>query len=376
MIAAAGVALVAGAVAARVALARLRAPVLPPPATGPPRVTVLLPVRDEEANVGACLAALLAQSAPVRVRVLDDGSSDRTREIAARAAAADRRVELLEVPPPVAGRSGKVNALAHGAAEGTTDWILAIDADARPAPDAIARALEAARLHGLGAVSLAARQRAVTLGEALLTPLVLGLLDAQLGDWSRAARGEGPPVANGQFVLLRAAALRAIGGYASIAGEPLDDVALARRLAAAGHRVGFWRAREALEVRMYPGFGASFRGWRRNLALLGGTLGAPAWLALAALLLPPTVAFSAALLREPSAALIAWLGGASASILLRAGTGSCPFYGLLAPLDGLALAGCLLAARTDRKEGRVESWRGRALEPGPDEEAQPPSGAE
>jgi hypothetical protein len=280
------------------------------------------------------------------------------------------------VPPPAAGRSGKVNALAHGAVGVATDWILALDADARPAPDALARALPAALEHGLAAVSLAARQRAATPGEALLTPLVLGLLDAQLGDWSRAARGEGPPVANGQFVLVRREALEAIGGYAAIAGQPLDDVALARRLAAAGHRVGFWRAREVLEVRMYEGLGASFRGWRRNLALLGGELGARARLALAALLLPPAAALAAALLGEPTAAQVAWLGGATTSILLRAGTGSLPFYGLLAPLDGLALVVCLLAARGDEKEGRIEPWRGRALVPGTETEAQPPRAQE
>ncbi len=361
------VALLAIGGALRLLALRIRAPVLPPPLAPAEPVTVLLPVRDEQENVEACLAALLAQTIPIRVRVLDDGSTDRTAELVDRIAAADRRVRRFEVQPPAVGRSGKVNALATGSddlASGAADWLLSIDADARPAPDAIGRALAAADRHGLDAVSLAARQRTCNAAEALLTPAVFALLDALLGDWGRVARGEGAPVANGQFFLIRTRALAAIGGFASIAGEPLDDVALARKLAAGGHRVGFWRAREALEVRMYRGFAASFAGWRRNLALILGDRPATILVAVAIAIAPVVTAISAIVLGRPGAALLAWAGGAVASILLRLGSGSPPLYGVLFPLDGLALGACLLAARSDRSRGRLARWRGRDLDPG------------
>lgn len=360
--------------AARVALARARAPVLPPAASNPPRVTVLLPVRDEEENVAAALVALAAQTVPLEIRVLDDGSNDSTAAIVAALAASDRRIQLFAVPPPPEGANGKVHALAWGLAGVDSDWLLAVDADARPAPEAVARALAAAGETRLDAISLAARQRVATVGEALLTPLVFGLLDAELGDWRRAARGESAPVANGQFVLVRRAALLAIGGYAALALERLDDIALARRFTAAGFRIGFWRARDLLEVRMYRGFVATFRGWRRNLALLFG--GRPRLVlgAIAAALLPATVGVASLVAGSSRLAFLSWLAGAAASALLRAGTGSSALFGALYPLDAVASALCLLAARRDRARGQIAAWRGRSLELRAGDQV--PSGAE
>lgn len=361
-------ALAALAVALRAALPRLRAPRLAAPEDPceSTAVDVLLPVRDEASNLADCVAALLAQRVPVRVLVLDDGSRDGTAAIAVALAAAEPRVAFERVPEPPAGASGKVAALAHGERRTAGAWLLAVDADARPAPEALACALATARARSLDALSLAARQRAPRPGEALLTPLVFALLDVALGDWRRAADGRGAPVANGQFLLVRRAALAAVGGYGAIATEPLDDVALARRLAAGGFRVGFLRARSALAVRMYRGAGATFHGWRRNLALIfGARPGAP--LAAAALLAAPGVAAVAALAAgRPGTALAAWAAGALASAVARSGTGSSPLWGLLHPFDALALAGTLAVAARDHRRGRLARWRGRDLSPGAD----------
>jgi hypothetical protein len=368
------------AFAARAALGRARAPRLPPAAAPKASsVTVLLPVRDEEANLAACLAAVLRAPEVAAVRVLDDGSRDRTAQIARDAVRRDARVELLAVPAPPPGRSGKIHALAHGLRGVASDWVLSLDADARPAADALGRALAAARAHRLDAISLAARQRIGSPGEALVTPLVFALLDLVLGDWRRAARGDGPPVANGQFFLLRHTALVAVGGFEAIADEPLDDVALARRLGAAGFRVGFWRAGGALEVRMYAGLTASFRGWRRNLALVVGARRALVSSAIAIALAPLAVAVVASSVGAPGAALVAWSLGALASALARAGTGSSPWWGALYPLDALVWTGCLVGASRDRARGRLAPWRGRRLSPpapeGPPDQPPAPSDA-
>lgn len=350
--------------ALRLALARLAAPALPEPHPSPPRVAVLLPVRDEEENVVDCLAALRAQSCPVEIRLLDDGSTDRTAELARQVAAGDPRVRVSTVPAPAAGANGKVNALATGSEGVATEWILAVDADARPAPETLARALGAAAFHRLDALSLAAAQRCGTAGEALLTPPVFALLDFLLGDWERAARGEGAPVANGQFLLVRRAALEAVGGYDALADEPLDDVALARRFVERGLRVGFLRARAALAVRMYHGFAATFRGWRRNLGLIAGDRPRLAAAAAAAALAPALVAALALVLRGGRgwlAAVVAWAGGVAASTLVRLDSGSDARYGALYPFDALAFVACLVAAVADRRSGALAPWRGRVV---------------
>jgi glycosyltransferase involved in cell wall biosynthesis len=368
---AAGVA--ALALALRAALPRALAPRLEPAVSdGPlPTVDVLLPVRDEEANLADCIASLRAQSVPTSILVLDDGSRDGTAAIAAALAAGDPRIALEPVPEPPAGASGKVAALAHGVRRTGAEWLLALDADARPAPDALARALATARARGLDALSLAARQRTAGAGEALLTPLVFALLDLALGSWRHAADGTGEPVANGQFLLIRRPALAAIGGYEAIAAEPLDDVALARRLSADGFRVGFLRAGGALSVRMYRGAAATLLGWRRNLALVFGPRPArqQAWAALLAA--PGAVALTALAAGRPRTALVAWAGGVLASAVARAGTGSSPLWGVLHPLDSLALFGTLAVAARDHRRGRLARWRGRELPPVADRSSRP-----
>src|SRR5690606_32900857 len=153
-----------------------------------PTVTVLLPVRDEEANLDPCLDTLLAQTARPEVLVVDDGSTDRTLERARRRAAAEPRLTVIEAGPLPAGWGGKVHALsvAHRHLRerpgGPPRWLLSTDADTRHHPELLARALAAAARHRLDLVSVAGRQEVAGAGENLLTPPVFALLDAVLGD--------------------------------------------------------------------------------------------------------------------------------------------------------------------------------------------------
>ncbi|RPH57580.1 glycosyltransferase, partial [bacterium] len=149
---------------------RRRAPALPPPSASPPEVTVLLPVRDEERNVTACLESLLAQTVMPLVRVIDDGSTDATAALVAEKAAGEPRLELLPAGPLPPGWRGKVHALEAGSRGVATPWILTTDADTRHAPDLLARSLEAAARGELDAVSLAGFQEVRGPGEELLVP--------------------------------------------------------------------------------------------------------------------------------------------------------------------------------------------------------------
>jgi cellulose synthase/poly-beta-1,6-N-acetylglucosamine synthase-like glycosyltransferase len=276
-------------------------------------------------------------------------------------AAGEPRLTLLAAGPLPPGWRGKVHALQVGAQGVETPWLLSTDADTRHAPDLLACAHAAAVDRGLDAVSLAGSQEVRGLGENLLLPAVFALLDALLGDWEEAAAGRGPAVANGQFILMRREALEACGGFAAVRGAAMiDDVALVARLRAGGFRTGFFRA-AGLQVRMYRGWGEALRGWRRNL---GGLLGAsPRTVATAIVVLVlPAAAFGAAVLagRAVEATLL-WGLGAAASMLLRSGGGYRPAWGLLYPLDALALAAVLLLGTLDRRQGSLVSWRGREM---------------
>ena len=319
-------------------------------------------MRDEEENLVGCVSSLLAQQGEPPLRVIDDASTDRTAKLLAAIARREPRVTPVIARPLPAGWGGKVNALASGLESVETAWILLTDADTRHAPDLLARAHAAAAEHGLDALSLSGQQRTVGLGEALLTPAVYGLLDRMLGDWRPYARGEGAtPIANGQYILLKTEALHAIGGFARIAHEPLDDVALARALNQAGFKVGFRRAQQGLQVRMYRGLRASFRGWRRNLALFVAARPAAAWAAIGLPLATVIVLVAAVALEEPVSFAACYLGGAAASATIRKSSDNNPSTGALFPFDGLLLAATLALATLDRARGRAASWRGREI---------------
>lgn len=346
---------------------RRRAPAPPavPPAGAEPvagaAVTALLPVRDEERNLGPCLAALLALQGPPAVRVIDDASSDATAELAAAAAAVEPRLTLVSAGPLPAGWRGKVNALWAGARGVESAWLLLTDADVRLQPAALARALAAADRLRLDAVSFTGFQEAHGLAENLLVPGVFALLDALLGDWEAAAAGGGMAVANGQFLLLRRSAWESCGGFAAVRRAAIDDVAMAVLLRCHGFRTGFFRAPDLVSVRMYRGWREATRGWRRNLGGLMGHLPG-ATLAALAVLVVPALALAAALAAGcGSAAALVWGAGAATSAWLRAGSGNRPAYALLYPLDALLVAAVLAAGVRDRRRGRLLSWKGREM---------------
>ena len=354
--------------AIRLLIWRLRAPALPNlptlsiPESHDAATAILLPVRNEEENLDACVATLERQTDAVEIWIVDDGSTDSTAGRLARLAAANPRIRAMVARPLRAGWTGKVNALATALEGVATPWILLTDADTRHSSGLLARAHLALSGHTLDALSLAGTQLCDGLGENLLTPAVYAWLDYELGDWAPHARGEAPvAIANGQFFLARTAALRAIDGFDALVGKPLDDVALAAALRAGGFRVGFRRANGTLRVRMYRGWRETFRGWRRNLALiLGAGARFPQALVALAAASAGLLLFCALTVRPVSAALL-WLAGALASALVRRTAGNRALYGALFPFDLLALSATLVVAAVDRRHGRTSSWRGRPL---------------
>lgn len=340
---------------------RAAAPRLLPPNDGAgAEVTVLLPLRDEEENVEACVRTLLQQDDVRQLIAIDDGSSDETPRLLESLRRADRRLQTISARPLPIGWRGKLNALQSGLAEaGESEWLLLTDADTRHARGLLRRALSTAVARRLDLLSIAGRQHAVGLGENLVVPPVFGLLDALVTDWRAVAEGD-PPIANGQYILLRGSALRTIGGFTAIHGAPIDDVALAERVRESGFRIGFIRSK-GLEIRMYRGWSEAVSGWRRNL---GGIFGGRPWLVtlIAGIVLLPVVVLAIALVAGLwTTAVLVWLMAAAASALFRRGSGSAPAYGLVAPCDYLVLAACLLAGAADYRRGELVAWKGRPM---------------
>ena len=248
---------------------RRRRRATPPLPAPPPFVSILVPARDEERTIGACVASLAAQDYPAdrfEILVLDDRSSDRTGAIVAALATAHPGVRLLRGAALPGGWGGKAHACQQLADAARGDWFLFTDADTVHAPGMLHATLGAALAGGAEALTALPRERAESFGERLLVPqLFFFLLALQpLALLERA--GETRFVfANGQFFLIARDLYRRAGGHAAVRAQLMEDLALGLRCKRAGGRILLLDGGDWLSCRMYDGFPATWRGFVRSL---------------------------------------------------------------------------------------------------------------
>jgi cellulose synthase/poly-beta-1,6-N-acetylglucosamine synthase-like glycosyltransferase len=333
----------------------------PAPLTQP--LLVVIPARNEAERLPATLDRLLNDDSPcLRVVVVDDASTDGTAAIVEERARRDARVTLRRPSwPPATDLFGKPRALDDGirADPDAHALILCLDADVHLGRGALG-ALVAA-IGDAAALSAMPRLDDVTLVERALVPAFVAAVGATHPP--SAVHDPASPVAflNGQVMLLRREALDAVGGFASVSHSVLEDVALARRLKAAGQRLALVDGRDLFATRMYDGFGAIVQGFGKNARALHGAalwrlgLGLPlmAWL--------PWLVLAAAALTDGATderiALAGLLVTTFAAASNRRTLGSSPWWALLSPLVMTVVGAVYLRAAIVRRG----QWRGRTF---------------
>ena len=232
----------------------------------PGLVSILIPARDEAANIAATVrAALSSVGTAVEVLVGDDHSTDATAAIVSDIASRDPRLRLVPVPALPEGWTGKNAALAHLAGLARGDRLLFLDADVTLHPNAAAALATHARRTGSSLVSGVPRQRMETLGERLSVPIVNFLLVGFLPVWvMRSLPRPSLGAACGQLVLVERDAYAATGGHASIRTTLHDGVKLPRLLRAAGYRTDLVAGHALATCRMYRGFREAWAGFSKN----------------------------------------------------------------------------------------------------------------
>jgi glycosyltransferase involved in cell wall biosynthesis len=235
-------------------------------------VSAIVPARNEEAVIAACVESLLLQPEITEVLVVNDQSTDKTAEIVRGLIIGNPRLRLLETQDLPPGWVGKNYAVAIGARQATGAWLLFTDADAVHEAGAAARALQLAQAQNADLVSFSPEQITKKWYEKSLIPFVYCRLARQYSFAAVNDPGSPAAAANGQFLMIRRESYDAIGGHAAVAGEVLEDLALAQRAKAAGCRLWFAPGVGIVRVRMYRSFGAMWQGWKKNLyRLMGGT---------------------------------------------------------------------------------------------------------
>ena len=336
-----------------------------------PRVTAVVPARNEAGAIEAMVCAMAAQDYPGEFSaiVVDDHSDDGTAELAHRAAtqmAAASRVHIISAPELISGWTGKLWALNAGVEESaatTLEFYWFTDADVVHAPDALRRLVSRAEADKLDLTSLMVLLPAETFAERLLIPAFLYFFLMLYPPRWIAKHNTKTAGAAGGCVLLRRAALERAGGLAAIRSDVIDDCALARAAKRSGGRVWMGLTRASKSLRSYENFTkirdmiarTAFTQLRYSTILLAGTFVAM----ILTFVLPVALTFSGNIHVWPFA-LAAWCLMTASFLPVVAFYRLRPVWAALLPLAAVfyVLATGLSAVRY--WSGRGGQWKGRS----------------
>lgn len=340
----------------------------PDPEVPSPSVTVLVPARNEQANISGCVQSCLdSVDARVRVVVGDDGSTDGTARTVEGLASSDPRIRLLTIPPLPPGWNGKQHACASLAAACDTDLMLFLDADVRLKPDGIARLTRRMFASGAGMVSGVPEQIVVTPWERLIVPMIntllLGYLPILL---MRKSLSPGFGAACGQMVLVRRDAYEASGGHDAIRSSLHDGLKLPRAFRRSGYLTDLIEGSEAAVCRMYDGGREVREGFMKNATEgMAKPVALPVWTVLLIgghVLAWPLLAW--AVIRGEWIGAIIAAAAIAASLLSRCLQAwrcrEAPSAVLLHSIAVLLAVGLQWRALFRHWRGKPASWRGRS----------------
>jgi len=335
-----------------------------PPRTDWPRVSVVVPARNEAPQVEPAVRSLLAQDYPdLEVVAVDDRSQDATGLLLDGLAAHDARLQVVHVETLPEGWLGKNHACASGAQKASGDWLLFTDGDVFFRADALRRAVAFAEAYGLD--HLVAFPSFVTHGflERAFVVAFGVLFNLKTRVWALRRPRSRAYVGVGAFNLVRRETYERVGGHRSVAFEVVDDLKLGLVLRRSGARQGAVVSGGLLAVRWQSGLRASLGGLMKNafagaewrwsqVALFCAGFLVVGFVPLATLVLPTVLPVKVL-------AGTAWLGWAVLNgIAAREASDGVGLEGLLFPLACLALVGVLLASALNATLGGGIQWRG------------------
>ena len=251
-----------------------------PKAAAPLELSVIVPARNEEINLPACLDSLVAQDEAIfalgrhwEILVIDDESADGTRNFAEAYTTRFAGIRVLAAPPlelrgDQRAFTGKTNACWAGAQASQGRWLLFTDADTLHEPGGLRRALHEAVRTEVSLLSYSPRQILHGFAQHTLMPLIFSELASVYPPAKVNDPADRTAAANGQFLLIERETYFAVGGHRAVGRSVLEDVELAWKVKQAKRAIRLRYAPDALSTRMYRGFGDMVEGWTKNLELL------------------------------------------------------------------------------------------------------------
>jgi chlorobactene glucosyltransferase len=241
-------------------------------AAGPePFISILIPARNEQQNIAACVRSLIAQDyRSFEIIVLDDQSSDNTaiivqeiiQELSARQST---RLQLLKGTQLPAGWIGKSHACQQLANSAHGDYLLFTDADTLHDARMLQTVIQQMQLLNVKLLTAQPEEITHSLGERLILP-VLNFTVFTLLPLALIYRRPEPSLSmgNGQLLCFERTLYDDLGGHASVKDHILEDVLLARKVKEAGQKMIYVDAFEMIQCRMYHSWQEVWRGFSKN----------------------------------------------------------------------------------------------------------------
>jgi chlorobactene glucosyltransferase len=342
-----------------------------------PRISIIVPARNEARNIRRCMESLLAQEYPdFELIVLDDRSTDATPAILREYAARDKRLKVLlgeELPP---GWAGKPHALYQAARAARGEWLCFVDADTFAGPQALASVYSKAQATGADLFTIMTGQEVETFWERTVLPLVFTALSVGFSPRRVNDPRRKDAIANGQFIFIRRTVYEAVGGHAALKNSIVEDKELAVLVKRAGYRLIMADGRQVASTRMYTSLPEMWEGWTKNIflglnssagMLLLGAFGA--FLSLVAALALPLWLLGGLIWWDTTPGSAAWLVPAEAAALwgylvfwryLVLREMKIPgWYAWTVPLGAGMFAAMMLASTWKVLSGQGVTWKGR-----------------
>jgi chlorobactene glucosyltransferase len=230
------------------------------------KISVIIPARNEEHDIVPALRSVLDQEGvELEVIVVNDHSTDRTAELVDKIVLSDSRVTVLHDPPLIPGWLGKCNAMQHGAAKATGDYLLFTDADILHRPGCFAKVLNEMHQNAYDFISLCPLCDNQSLWENINIPIYFFGVAKLLAMPGLEDPDSAHAVASGALMLIKVQVFHDIGGFQCVKGEMFDDIGLARLLKSKHYHIGYRFAPEYLQVRLFKNNREAFWGTTKNI---------------------------------------------------------------------------------------------------------------
>lgn len=232
----------------------------------PEKISIVIPVRNEETNIKTCLDSLMNQTfKSFEIIVVDDISTDKTVEIIKEHQKHHNNIFLIELKSKPDDWSGKAYALQEGSKIAKYPYILFIDADVKLSPDCLEKAIKYLTENNLDVLSYAAFQECKSFFEYSIQPLVFYILNIL---YPIENNNKDVTACNGIFILVNKDFYNKIGSHKTIKTEVLEDVKFAQQVKASQGKLNFIYAPDLISVRMYKNLNDIIEGWTKNIFAL------------------------------------------------------------------------------------------------------------